>query len=119
MVPYKERYTFEQRKDEATRILEKYPERAPVIVEMSQRGQKNNYFIEREKYLFPKDLTVGQALYALRKRITPILSSEKAIYLFVNNNLPPTSQLMGALYEQEKEECGFLYMEISFENTFG
>ena len=40
------------------------------------------------RYLVPADLTVGQFVYVIRKRIK--LSPEKAIFIFVNNVLPPT-----------------------------
>ncbi len=36
----------------------------------------------------PSDLTVGQFVYVIRKRIK--LSPEKAIFIFTNNVLPPT-----------------------------
>ncbi len=36
----------------------------------------------------PSDLTVGQFVYVIRKRIK--LSPEKAIFVFVRNVLPPT-----------------------------
>ena len=40
------------------------------------------------RYLVPADLTVGQFVYVIRKRIK--LSAEKAIFIFVDNVLPPT-----------------------------
>ena len=40
------------------------------------------------RYLVPADLTVGQFVYVIRKRIK--LSSEKAIFIFIKNTLPPT-----------------------------
>jgi hypothetical protein len=43
------------------------------------------------RYLVPADLTVGQFVYVIRKRIK--LSSEKAIFIFVKNVLPPTGAL--------------------------
>ncbi|KVI09408.1 Autophagy protein Atg8 ubiquitin-like protein [Cynara cardunculus var. scolymus] len=33
--------------------------------------------------------------------------------------LPPTAALMSAIYEENKDEDGFLYMSYSGENTFG
>lgn len=42
------------------------------------------------RYLVPADLTVGQFVYVIRKRIK--LSSEKAIFIFVDNVLPPTGK---------------------------
>lgn len=65
----------------------------------------------------PADLTVGQFVYVIRKRIK--LSPEKAIFIFVKNALPPTAQLMSAVYEEHKDEDGFLYINYSGENTFG
>ena len=38
----------------------------------------------------PADLTVGQFVYVIRKRIK--LSPEKAIFIFINNILPPTGK---------------------------
>ena len=40
------------------------------------------------RYLVPADLTVGQFVYVIRKRIR--VSPEKAIFMFVKNVLPPT-----------------------------
>jgi Autophagy protein Atg8 ubiquitin like len=40
------------------------------------------------RYLVPSDLTLGQFVYVIRKRIN--LSAEKAIFMFVDNVLPPT-----------------------------
>lgn len=42
------------------------------------------------RYLVPADLTVGQFVYVIRKRIK--LSPEKAIFIFVKNVLPPTGE---------------------------
>lgn len=43
------------------------------------------------RYLVPADLTVGQFVYVVRKRIK--LSPEKAIFIFVKNILPPTGEI--------------------------
>ena len=43
------------------------------------------------RYLVPADLTVGQFVYVIRKRIK--VSPEKAIFMFVKNVLPPTGML--------------------------
>lgn len=48
----------------------------------------------------PQDLTVGQFVYVIRKRIK--LAPEKAIFIFVNEVLPPTAALMSAIYEEHK-----------------
>ena len=69
------------------------------------------------RYLVPADLTVGQFVYVIRKRIK--LSPEKAIFIFVNNVLPPTAALMSSIYDEHKDDDGFLYIAYSGENTFG
>lgn len=54
----------------------------------------------------PADLTVGQFVYVIRKRIK--LSPEKAIFIFVDEVLPPTAALMSSIYEEHKDEDGFV-----------
>jgi GABA(A) receptor-associated protein len=73
--------------------------------------------IDKKKYLVPADLTVGQFVYVIRKRIK--LSPEKAIFIFVDEVLPPTAALMSSIYAEHKDEDGFLYITYSGENTFG
>ena len=109
-------HPFKKRKEEAERILKKYPDRVPVIV---QRVENNDTIpdIDKKKYLVPQDLTVGQFTYVIRKRIN--LSPEQAIFVFVNNTLPPSASLMSQIYKEHKDSDFFLYFEISGESTFG
>ncbi|THU53923.1 hypothetical protein C4D60_Mb10t19510 [Musa balbisiana] len=112
---FKLEHPLERRQAEAARIREKYPDRIPVIVEKAEGTDIPD--IDKKKYLVPADLTVGQFVYVVRKRIK--LSAEKAIFIFVKNTLPPTAAMMSAIYEEYKDEDGFLYMTYSSENTFG
>ncbi|CAK5279581.1 unnamed protein product, partial [Mycena citricolor] len=105
----------EKRKAEAERIRQKYPDRIPVICEKADRTDIPT--IDKKKYLVPSDLTVGQFVYVIRKRIK--LAPEKAIFIFVDEVLPPTAALMSAIYEEHKDEDNFLYVSYSGENTFG
>ncbi|KAI3637019.1 hypothetical protein MIR68_004725 [Amoeboaphelidium protococcarum] len=112
---FQEEHSFEERKAEADRIRQKYPNRIPVICEKVDKS--DIAAIDKKKYLVPSDLTVGQFIYVIRKRIK--LSPEKAIFIFVNNMLPPTATLLSQIYEEHKNEDGFLYIAYSGENTFG
>ncbi|KAI5417473.1 Autophagy- protein 8f, variant 2, partial [Lathyrus oleraceus] len=112
---FKQEHDLEKRSAEAARIREKYPDRIPVIVEKAERSDIPS--IDKKKYLVPADLTVGQFVYVIRKRIK--LSAEKAIFIFVDNVLPPTGAIMSAIYDEKKDEDGFLYVTYSGENTFG
>ena len=70
------------------------------------------------EFLVPADLTVGQFVYVIRKRIR--LSPERALFVFVSgNSLPPTSALMSTVFEEHKDPDGFLYITYSGENSFG
>ena len=73
--------------------------------------------IDKKKYLVPSDLTVGQFMFVIRKRLK--LPPEQAIFLFVNGTIPPTGALMNQIYEEHRDVDGFLYITYSGENTFG
>lgn len=96
-------------------ILEKYPDRVPVYVNKKENSDIDD--ISKHKYLVPNDMTMGQFIYILRKRIK--MDSKKALFVFVNNMIVCNSDLMGAVYNKNKDEDGFLYMIYSGENTFG
>lgn len=114
---YRDKYILKDRLTESSRILKKYTNRIPVIVEKDQRS-KNIPNINRNKYLVPNDLSMGQFIYVIRKRLQ--LKPEISIYLFVDNkNLIPSSKLISAVYEMYKHEDNFLYITYAGENTFG
>lgn len=117
MVKYKDDTSnpFDKRKAEAARIRQKYPDRIPVICEKAEKS--NIPDIDKKKYLVPSDLTVGQFVYVIRRRIK--VDQNTNIFIFVNNVLPPTAALMSTLYDEQKDEDGFLYVTYSGENTFG
>ena len=115
MSSFKEEHEFDKRKKEADRIIKKYPERIPVICERASQSKICD--IDKKKYLVPSDLTVGQFVYVIRKRIK--LEPREAIFIFINNTMPSTAALMSQLYEDNKDEDGFLYVTYSGENTFG
>ncbi|KAM7261096.1 hypothetical protein ACFE04_026571 [Oxalis oulophora] len=112
---FKQDHDFETRRSEASRIREKYPERIPVIVERAAKSDIAS--IDKKKYLVPADLTVGQFVYVIRKRIK--LNADRAIFIFVDNVLPPTGAQLSNIYEEKKDADGFLYITYSGENVFG
>lgn len=114
MPTFKESHPFEKRKAEADRIMEKYPDRIPIIVETSE---KSKITIDRKKFLVPGSLSFGQFVYVIRKRIQ--LPPDQAIFLFVNNTLPPASALVSQVYNENRSDCGFLFLSLSEESTFG
>ena len=111
---YKNQYPFEKRKEDSDRILAKYPNRIPVIVEKFGIEVPD---IDRKKYLVPDDLTMSNFMYVIRKRLK--LKAEKALYLFVNNKILAGMENIGTVYDKYKDEDGFLYIKYSGESTFG
>ena len=110
----KSRYT----KSEADRVLTKYPDRIPVIVSRSKSTSDDTPEIDKNKYLVPADLTVGQFMYVIRKRLS--LPPQKALFIFVDNSTPPTSMLMSTIYEQSRDDrTNFLFVTYSGESPFG
>jgi len=114
---FKEQFPFTKRLNEANRVLEKYSDRIPIIVERYNRGSNDLPLIDKKKFLVPNDLTVGQFVYVIRKRIK--LSAEKAIFIMIDNKLPQTSMLISELYQDYKHDDNFLYLTYSSENVFG
>ena len=108
-------FTLEHRQREAKRLMDKYSDRVPVIVERFDKSKIQD--IDKHKFLVPSDQTVGQMVYVIRRRIK--LSPEKAIFVFVNNVLPPTAALISEIYQTHKNEDGFLYITYAGENVFG
>lgn len=114
---FKEEKSYEKRREDGERIRKKYPDRVPVslnyqdetfslmtdflciefqiIVEKAPKSRISN--LDKRKYLVPNDLTVGQFYFLIRKRIE--LRAEDALFFFVNNQIPPTSETIGTLYQ--------------------
>lgn len=120
MSSFKKNHPVEKRRDIAARIIQKYSDRVPVIVEMaSGKTSKNLPSLSKTKFLVGGDTTVGKFLFELRKQMS--LRPEEALFLFVGSGvLPPTAAYMSQVYERYKDaEDNLLYFQLSTENTFG
>eukprot|EP01087_Luapelamoeba_hula_P002027 TRINITY_DN117_c0_g1_i1.p2 TRINITY_DN117_c0_g1~~TRINITY_DN117_c0_g1_i1.p2 ORF type:complete len:130 (-),score=17.04 TRINITY_DN117_c0_g1_i1:651-1040(-) len=116
-LPYKQENSFEKRAGLSAKIRRAHPDRVPVIVE---RHAKNTTVpdIQKRKFLAPGDITVAQFVSEIRKHIQ--LKPEEAIWLFVNGSaLPHSAAVMSQIYEQHKDEDGFLYIVYSGQDLFG
>jgi len=75
------------------------------------------YKIVFYRYLVPNDLSIGQFIYVIHKRLK--LNKGDALYLYINNIIPSTNQLIKDIYNYHKDIDGFLYVTYSSEATFG
>lgn len=103
-------------KSEVDILKKKYPKNIPIIVIC-----KDDLILKKQKYLVNEDITLGQFIFTLRKRILNNIKSSEAIYLFTNNNtIPASSEILSIIYSQHKDQrTGMLYLTICKENTFG
>lgn len=115
---FKSQYSFQARVEESTRIMNKYPDRLPIICEKSiDRKNSDLPTLDKTKYLVPVDLTISQFLYVIRNRMK--LPAEKAVFLFVGNTIPSCSTPLTQIYHKYKDADGFLYITYTGENIFG
>jgi len=105
-----------ERLKKSQHILEKYPDRVPLIIKPSA-NDRVAFPIDKSKYITPRDLTLLQLQQIIRKRIH--FPSEKALYMFINNKLFPITSMVGPIYDEHKDADGFLYITYCQESTFG
>ncbi len=106
---------YEKRFQDSNRLRDKYPDRVPVVCEIAHNS---SLVLDKNKYLVPHDITVGQFQYIIRRKV-PNLTAEQALYMFIGNSLVPIAESMGQVYNKLKGIDGFLYTVVSTENTFG
>jgi GABA(A) receptor-associated protein len=109
---YRSIHPFDERLKEATNVLIKYKDRIPIIVDVQEP-----LHIDKVKYLVPKTLSLGQFSFVLRKRMK--LSSENAIFMFVDGEIPTFSSDMNSIYNKHRSDDGFLYINVATENAYG
>ena len=125
-IPFKKQFSLDQRISESQRIISKYPDRIPIIIECSKDLDD---LIKKRKFLVPKDISVSYLLYIVRRKIR--IDSNKAVFMFSENKLLCAQSMIGSLYDEyinkqisiDGGDCvkgdRFFYITLSYENTFG
>lgn len=137
---FKSSNSKEQRATEARRVLTRHEGRVPVIVEAASDAKHSagaptgarraGKTAKPNKFLVPATLTLAQFVYVLRKRLVERVSiqASDSLWVFLEHEgkggtrsltLPPTSAHLGQLYDDAKDDDGFLYLAYSLENVFG
>lgn len=112
---YEKLYSFEERKNESTRIISMYDDRVPIILEKYSKNEE--YDVNKNKFLVPKKMSIGKFIFIVRKRYE--IKNEESIYIFINEKIPKQSELIENLYINEKNEDGILYIFYDKERIFG
>ena len=116
MFKFKVDTPLEKRIEEVQKITSKWPGRIPIILEKSKNSQLED--IPKSKFLCPSDYTVQQFLGCIRKKVK--MRRDTALFIFVNGKELVTGDAsMLAIYEQKKDEDGFLYMIYSDQDVMG
>lgn len=118
-IKFKEDFDFQKRKKEFEKINSKYPDRIPIIVHKSHEADSKVPDLDKFKFLLYSDMTVGNLVSIIRKRIS--LEPSHAIFIYVHdtNFVPPTASPINTIYDEFKEDDGFLYINYTGENAFG
>ena len=127
MSSYKNSVSFNAGREATKNILTKYPDKCPIYLtfdsKLKLRQKTGTNF---NKYIINNNLTIGQYMQVLRKRVE--LGDKLALTLFINiykndkltNTILPTLTMsVEQAYNDYKDEDGFLYMTLVAENTFG
>ena len=119
---FKDLYTFEERKSESNRILAKYPDYIPVIIDCSEKLGR----LKKQKFLVPSEVSASHLLHSVRKQFETKKSD--AIFMFCNDTLICPTVMMKTLYSDYKiknnitdggQSDMFLYIELHLESVFG
>ena len=114
MPSYRERTSVAERQAEAGRVRAVHPDRVPVLLLPASPACPP---CAHDRFLVPRDLTVAQFAYVVRKRIK--LQREQALFLHVDGRLAPGTDSLGTLDARHRGEDGFLAITYALENTFG
>ncbi len=113
---FKAQHSYDTRIEEAKRILDKHPGKFPIIVEKADNS--NVAEIDKHKWLVKGELTIGQFLLTIRRRIK--INESESIFIYVNNSyLPGNNETISQVYEKYKDTDNFLYMTYSKEVAYG
>ena len=98
------------------RLTTTHPGRIPIFVTRAA-SCKDIPDLPRHKFLVNGDLTVGQFLYVIRRQL--VLKPEQALFLFVENSLPVSSQMLREVHAQYASSDGALRLTYTSESAFG
>lgn len=74
--------------------------------------------MDREKFLVPKDLTFGQLLFVLRRRLH--IEAGQSLFLYSKQRvLGGQTPVIDVYHRDHDPEDGFLYVQYTMESTFG
>jgi GABA(A) receptor-associated protein len=105
------------RPQDVSGILARHPDKVPIFVLRSPKADPTFPTLPKAKFMVPKSITLGMFSYVIRKHM--VLPPEKALFLFIDNSLEPSSVLISDLYARHKSPDGALRIIYTSESVFG
>lgn len=112
---YKNTVSYDDRVQSSKRLLKRYPDRIPCILEQNSKETIPN--LGQAKFLIPGDKTFSEFVMVVRNEIK--LNSKQGLFFFVNNKIPVFSSTFSQIYTENKDKDGCLYIVVASENCFG
>jgi hypothetical protein len=104
---------------EYTRIVNKHAGRVPIIFDPND----NTPLLKKNKFLVPRDLSIGQLMAVIRRQLIDGVAPEEALFIMTASGFMPCTTSTIADLEHEQFPIGtpktFLHLVVSKENTFG
>ena len=102
---------------ELDNILKKHPGKVPLYITKATNATTTIPDIKKHKFLVPEDFTIANIQHTIRLWLK--LKPEEAIFLFINDSIPPHGVSMLELYHTYMSRDGLLRITYTSENTFG
>eukprot|EP00397_Hematodinium_sp_SG-2012_P033836 GEMP01036212.1.p1 GENE.GEMP01036212.1~~GEMP01036212.1.p1 ORF type:complete len:130 (+),score=21.12 GEMP01036212.1:119-508(+) len=119
MFKFEKEIPFEKRANECKKILERYPNRIPVVCEAIPNAKTTLPPLEKKKFLVPQKMVLGQFSVVIKNQLRVENSTVSLYFSLKDRSSPVSTTPLHNLYSRKKSEDGFLYLYFSEETAFG
>ena len=116
--PFKYHTSFEDRIRQSTTIREKHPSKVPIIVQ-KHHTESHLTDLDKTKFLVSLDFTGSHLTRVVCHRLQRLSETKALFFLTESGKLFQPNTLISTIYEESKDDDGFLYIFYHSENTFG
>lgn len=103
-----DKHPLSQRSELSKKLLNDFPTKIPVICE----PYESNGILTKCQYLTPENIPLSKFLISIREKLK--LTSDKPLFLYVNDECIDLNYNISNLYTKYKNEDNFLYIKYDF-----